>query len=191
MNELNPRERLRYTIDISIISIFFIFLIYLFTKKIYAEFSELYYSLARTPGLLNTEEISKMVNYTKTIGWIMVYILLLILLLNDKRKMARYVSLVAFIAGITIIINIVVLYNMKPKQRRVPLLKLAQVNKLKKRIQTEAMNIFLVCAVGTFTIGLFLAYVQGTNYFQIARNPRQFLYKGRQRMQRMQQGPLL
>ena len=183
MNELNPRERLRYTIDISIISIYFIFLIYLFTKQIYSEFSELYYSLTKTPGLLDTEQISKMVNYTKIIGWIMLYILLLIGLITDKRKMARSVSLLAIIAGITIIINIVLLYNMKPKQRRVPLLKLAQVNKLKKRIQTEAINIFLVCAGGAFTIGLFLAYVQGTNYFQIARNPRQFLYKGRQRMQ--------
>lgn len=78
------------------------------------------------------------------------------------------------------IVNIVLLSSMKPKQRRIaPLMKLAQVKTLKSRIQKEVFVIFLVVAAGFYSIGTFLQYFQGTNFSQISdkisRCPAQYL----------------
>lgn len=180
--ELNARERVRYTIDITIISTFFIYLIYLYSKKVYAEISGLYSSLTRTPELLDIDELEKIVYYNVLIAVFVAFTLSLtsLIILSDRKTVTMYISMIAIITGITMIVNIVLLSSMTPKQRRIaPLMKLAQVKTLKSRIQKEVFVIFLVVAAGFYSIGTFLQYFQATNFSQISdkisRMPEQYL----------------
>ena len=184
MVELDSSERIRYTIDISIISIFFIYLIYLYAKKVKAEISELYSSLTRTPEVLDIEEIEKIVFYNVIIAVFVVFTLgfTSLIILTDRGRVITSLSIIAIITGITMIVNIVLLSTMKPKQRRIaPLMKLKQVKTLKSRITTEVIVIFLVVAFGFYNLGFFLQYFQRTNFKQIYRTSKQYLYGGRQK----------
>ena len=103
MYELNARERVRYTIDITIISTFLIYLIYLYSKKVYAEISGLYSSLTRTPELLDTDEIDKIVYYNVIIAVFVGISLSLtsLFILSDRKTVTTCISIIAFITGIT------------------------------------------------------------------------------------------
>ena len=190
MYELNARERVRYTIDITIISTFLIYLIYLYSKKVYAEISGLYSSLTRTPELLDTDEIDKIVYYNVIIAVFVGISLSLtsLFILSDRKTVTTCISIIAFITGITMIFNIILLSTMKPKQRRIkPLMMLAQVNTLKSKIQKEVIVIFLIVAGGFYSIGTFIQYFQATDFTQIYRMPmrEQSLYGGRQKRQNL------
>ena len=88
---------------------------------VYAEISEMYNSLTRTEGVLDTEMLDKMVYYTACVAAILLIVLMVIVFINDysndTTKIASLISFSAIIAGITMITNIVLLYTMKPKQK--------------------------------------------------------------------------
>ena len=150
---------------------------------VYAEISEMYNSLTRTEGVLDTEMLDKMVYYTACVAAILLIVLMVIVFINDysndTTKIASLISFSAIIAGITMITNIVLLYTMKPKQKRVlPLMKLAQVNKLKKKIKNGLIAIFTVCAAGALGLGYITAYVHQTNFKQLTQSAYKRLRQG-------------
>ena len=67
------KDRLRYSVDIVVIGLFYVFYVYLFVKKIYSDITGMYYSLSETQGMLELSTLQKMFFYTNLISFIIAF----------------------------------------------------------------------------------------------------------------------